>query len=196
MGCGAAFLDYDSDGWQESSCSQAAASRPLPRRTIRLYRNNRDRHLHRCHLEFGWTKRLGHRHRRRDYDNEAYDDLFITCWGQNLLFHNNGDGTFTNVTAKAGLLHTEIATQRMHLDRLRSRWPPRSVRLHYLAFDQVKVSPRGKVPDAPILGVPVYCGPAGLPQEVCCLYHNNGDGTFTDVSRQSGISDSQGPASP
>jgi hypothetical protein len=124
-----------------------------------------------------------------DYDNDGYDDLFITCWGQNLLFHNNGDGSFTDVTAKAGLIHPGIryGTGCTWIDYDRDGKLDLFVS-HYLVFDQEKVPVRGKDPGCSYLGVPVYCGPAGLPQESCRLYHNNGNGTFTDVSAASGIS--------
>ena len=175
-----------------SSCSPAAASRPLPPAPLdfRLYRNNRDGTFADVTAKSGlgqsvWATGIT----VADYDNDGYDDLFITCWGQNLLFHNNGDGTFTDVTAKSGLLRTgnHYATGCTWIDYDRDGRLDLFIS-HYLVFDQDKVAPRGKDPGCTYLGVPVYCGPAGLPQESCRLYHNNGDGTFTDVSRQSGIS--------
>ena len=131
-----------------------------------------------------------------DYDNDGFDDIFITCWGQNILFHNNGNGTFTDVTEKAGLLHPGMRYRhRLHLDRLRSRRPARSFRGALPGFrSRTRFQPRGKDPGCNWKGVPVYCGPAGLPQESCRLYHNNGDGTFTDVSEKAGISQVQSRA--
>jgi enediyne biosynthesis protein E4 len=191
MGCGAAFVDYDNDGWMDivMLTGQRFPNTPAEA-TIRLYKNNRDgtfadvteqSGLRRAAWAFGIT--VG------DYDNDGFDDLFITCWGQNLLFHNNGNGTFTDVTEKAGLLHDG------------KRWGSgctwidydRDGRLdlfvsNYIAFDLDQIPARGKDPSCKFSGVAVNCGPLGLPKEHCLLYHNNGDGTFTDVTRQSGIS--------
>jgi hypothetical protein len=191
MGCGAAFLDYDNDGWQDIVLLTGRRLESTPAGAIiRLYRNNRDGTFADVTAKSG----LGHSVWATgitvaDYDNDGYDDLFITGWGQNLLFHNNGDGTFTDVTAKAGLIHpgNRYATGCTWIDYDRDGRLDLFV-AHYLVFDQEKIPVRGKDPGCSYLGVPVYCGPAGLPQESCRLYHNNGDGTFTDVSRQSGIS--------
>ena len=191
MGCGAAFLDYDNDGWQDIVLLTGRRLQATPPGAIiRLYRNNRDGTFADVTEKSGlgrsvWATGIT----VADYDNDGYDDLFITCWGQNLLFHNNGDGTFTDVTAKAGLIHpgNRYATGCTWIDYDRDGRLDLFV-AHYLVFDQEKIPVRGKDPGCSYLGVPVYCGPAGLPQESCRLYHNNGDGTFTDVSRQSGIS--------
>ena len=191
MGCGVAFLDYDNDGWQDIVVLTGRRSQATPPgATIRLYRNNHDgtfsdvsqkAGLNRSVWAMGIT--VG------DYDNDGFDDLFITCWGQNILFHNNGDGTFTDVTAKAALLHPgpRYGSGCTWIDYDRDGKLDLFVS-HYAVFDPAKVAPRGKDPGCNYTGIPVYCGPAGLPQESCRLYHNNGDGTFTDVSRQSGIS--------
>src|ERR1035438_9464004 len=191
MGCGAAFLDYDNDGWQDIVQLTGRRLESTPAGAIiRLYRNNRDGTFADVTGKSGlgqsvWASGIT----VADYDNDGYDDLFITCWGQNLLFHNNGDGTFTDVTAKAGLIHPGIryGTGCTWIDYDRDGKLDLFV-CHYLVFDQEKIPVRGKDPGCSYLGVPVYCGPAGLPQESCRLYHNNGDGTFTDVSRESGIS--------
>ncbi len=190
MGCGAAFLDYDNDGWQDIVLLSGRRLQSTPAGAIiRLYHNNRDGTFADVTDKSGlgqsvWATGIT----VADYDNDGHDDLFITCWGQNLLFHNNGDGTFTDVTAKAGLTHPGIryGTGCTWLDYDRDGRLDLFVS-HYLVFDQDKVAIRSKDPGCSYLGVPVYCGPSGLPQESCRLYHNNGDGTFTDVSRQSGI---------
>ena len=123
-----------------------------------------------------------------DYDNDGFDDLFITCWGQNILFHNNGDGTFTDVTERAGLLHagTRFGSGCTWIDYDRDGRLDLFV-AHYMVFDRDRLPPRGKDPSCNYRGVPVYCRPVGMPQERCRLYHNNGDGTFTDASEKSGI---------
>ena len=123
-----------------------------------------------------------------DYDNDGFDDVFITCWGQNILFRNNGNGTFTDVTEKAGLTRPgpHYATGCTWLDYDRDGRLDLFV-THYNVFDQDKIPPRGKDPDCNYNGVPIFCGPGGLPQDSCRLYHGNPDGTFTDVSAKSGI---------
>lgn len=191
MGCGAAFVDYDNDGWMDIVMLTGQRFGNTPKEaTIRLYKNNRDgtftdvtdqSGLRRSAWAFGIT--VG------DYDNDGFDDLFITCWGQNILFHNNGDGTFTDVTEKAGLTHAakRWGTGCTWIDYDRDGRLDLFVS-NYMVFDPGKIPARGKDPGCNYRGVPVNCGPAGLPKEQCALYHNNGDGTFTDVSRQSGIS--------
>ena len=192
MGCGVAFLDYDNDGWQDilTLTGQRLAA-PIPAdATLRLYQNNRDGTFKDVTASSGlgravWASGIT----VADYDNDGFDDVFITCWGQNILFHNNGNGTFTDVTSKAGLARPGIryATGCTWIDYDRDGKLDLFVS-HYLAFDPAKIPARGKDPACTWRGVPVYCGPLGITPESCLLYHNNGDGTFTDVSEKSGIS--------
>ena len=191
MGCGVAFVDYDNDGWLDIvMLTGRRRTGPTPAEaTIRLYHNNRDGTFKDVTAQSGlgrsvWAAGIT----VGDYDNDGFDDLFITCWGQNILFHNNGDGTFSDVTEKAGLLHPGVryGTGCTWIDYDRDGRLDLFVS-HYAVFDQDKIQPRGKNPACNWRGVPVYCGPTGLPQDKCRLYHNNGDGTFTDVSEQSGI---------
>jgi hypothetical protein len=192
MGCGAAFLDYDNDGWQDIvMLTGRRRTEPTPAEaTIRLYRNNRDGTFTDVTAQSGlgrsvWAAGIT----VGDYDNDGFDDIFITCWGQNILFHNDGKGAFSDVTEKAGLSHpgSRYGTGCTWLDYDRDGLLDLFVS-HYLVFDPGKIPPRGKNPDCNYKDMPVYCGPTGLPQEGCRLYHNNGDGTFTDVSDKSGIS--------
>ena len=191
MGCGAAFVDYDNDGWLDIvMLTGRRRTGPTPAgATIRLYHNNRDGTFQDVTAQSGigrsvWAAGIT----VGDYDNDGFDDLFITCWGQNLLFHNNGNGTFSDVTGQAGLLHSGVryGTGCTWIDYDRDGRLDLFVS-HYVVFDPDKIPVRGKNPICNRGGVPVFCGPGGLPQERCRLYHNNGGGTFTDVSRQSGI---------
>lgn len=109
-GCGVAFLDYDNDGWMDVLILSGTRLEPFPDRakpTNRLYRNNRNGTFTEVTGKAG-LKRSGWASSVcvGDYDNDGYDDLFITYWGQNVLYRNNGNGTFTDLTQKAGLSTT------------------------------------------------------------------------------------------
>src|SRR5689334_11140710 len=190
MGCGGAFLDYDNDGWLDIIVLTGRRVKSTPKdAVIRLYKNNRDgtfadvtersglgRSVWACGITVG------------DYDNDGFDDVFITCWGGNILFHNNGDGTFTDVTQKAALLQSgnHYGSGCTWVDYDRDGKLDLFV-AHYVAFDFDKVAAAGKDPSCNWKGVPVECGPIGLLQEGPRLYHNNGDGTFTDVTVKAGM---------
>ena len=167
MGCGVAFLDYDNDGWQDIvlltgrrlEATPAGAIHPALPATIATARSPtspRSAGLGRTVWATG--DHVG------DYDNDGFDDLFITCWGQNILFHNNGDGTFTDVTEKAGLLHpgARYGAGCTWVDYDRDGRLDLFV-AHYLVFDREKIPTRGKDPACNYHGVPDLCGPRGLP---------------------------------
>ena len=190
-GCGVAFYDYDNDGWMDILLGGGTRleGHPGVQTSIRLYRNNRDGTFtdvtRKAGLErIAWVSGLT----IGDFDNDGFDDIFFACWGQNILYRNNGDGTFTDVTAKAGLTGekgrwsagcTWVDYDRDgHLDLFISE---------YLEFDLKTVPLPGKAENCSWKGIAVNCGPKGLRTGRNRLYHNNGDGTFTDVSVKSGI---------
>jgi len=185
-----AFYDYDNDGWQDILLLTGRRFESNPAEAvIRLYRNNRDGTFSDVSDKAGvarsmWATGIT----VGDYDNDGFDDVFITGWEQNVLFHNNGDGTFSDVTAKAGLASApkRYATGCTWIDYDRDGRLDLFV-AHYTRFDKATTPPRGKDPGCVYTNVPVFCGPAGLPLEPCRLYRNNGNGTFTDVSEKSGI---------
>ena len=193
-GCGCAFIDYDNDGWMDIFIlSGTRIDGNPPEATNRLYKNNRDGTFtdvtDKAGLrDVGWAAGVC----VGDYNNDGFDDLFCTYFGQNRLYRNNGDGTFTNVTKEAGLVNpvprwgagcTFIDYNRDgHLDLFIS---------NYLQFDFKHIPKPGANSNCNWKGVPVECGPRGLPPGYHSLYRNNGDGTFTDVSVETGISGSR-----
>ena len=118
-----------------------------------------------------------------DYNNDGFEDLFVTCWGQNVLYRNNGDGTFTDVTRAAGLADSarRWGTGCTFLDYDRDGHLDLFVS-NYLDFDLQKAPKPGQNANCRWLDTPVTCGPRGFPYGRHSLYRNKGDGTFTDVS--------------
>jgi hypothetical protein len=195
-GCGVAFYDYDNDGWLDIFLVNGTRLEGFPagsEPTSHLFRNNRDGTFTDvtakagvAHSGWGQGVCVG------DYDNDGWDDLFVTYFGKNVLYHNNGDGTFTDVSQKAGVAgkaprwNTGCAfvdyDRNGHLDLFVA---------NYIDLD-LATAP---VPESgPCLykSVMVACGPPGLQGGKNILYHNNGDGTFTDVSEASGILNANG----
>jgi hypothetical protein len=127
-----------------------------------------------------------------DYNNDGFDDLFITYWGQNILYRNNGDGTFTDVTRAAGLPDSSgrWSTGCTFLDYNRDGHLDLFV-ASYLDFDLQKSPTPGQNANCRWMGTPVTCGPRGFPYGQHSLYRNKGDGTFIDVSAASGIAGSR-----
>jgi enediyne biosynthesis protein E4 len=195
VGCGVAFLDYDNDGWLDLFVlSGTRLDGPPPGTTNRLYKNNRDGTFTDVTEKAGLTRTgwasavtVG------DYDNDGFDDLFITNYGQNVLYHNNGDGTFTDVTERAGLRSNAVryGSGCTWVDYDRDGRLDLFV-ANYLNTTLEKLPKPGENADCRWKGVPVNCGPRGLPTGFVQLFHNNGDGTFSDVSRQSGVTAASG----
>jgi hypothetical protein len=195
VGCGAAFIDYDQDGWQDIFllCGSRLEN-PPGQATNRLYKNNRDGTFTDVTAKsglarVGWASSVA----VGDFDNDGFDDLFITYWGQNVLYHNKGDGTFTDVTDKAGLRdpRKRWGSGCTFLDYNRDGLLDLCV-ANYLDFDLKSVPRPGKDSNCNWKGIPVHCGPRGLPAGSLSLYRNNGDGTFTDVTISSGFGKATG----
>ncbi|HEY3625373.1 MAG TPA: CRTAC1 family protein [Terracidiphilus sp.] len=190
-GCGCAFIDYDNDGWMDIFLlSGTRLEGAPPEATNRLYKNNRDGTFtdvtDKAGLKLaGWANGvcIG------DYNNDGFDDIFCTYFGQNRLFRNNGNGTFTDVTKEAGLWQPGPPrwgagcafldyNRDGHLDLFVS---------NYIRFSFEHAPVPGEKSTCNWKGVPVNCGPRGLPPGKHLLYRNNGDGTFTEVTQQAGI---------
>jgi len=193
-GSGIAFFDYDNDGWLDIYLTNGVrlgeTYEPGTAPTSHLYKNNRDGTFtdvtERSGLaRTGWQTGVC----VGDYDNDGWDDLFCCFWGHNILFHNNGDGTFTDVTHNSGLFEDRVrwGIGCTWLDYDRDGFLDLFV-ANYINLDLENlpgmVGQRGA---CQWHGVPVLCGPQGLPAGTNSLYHNNGDGTFTDVSEKAGI---------
>jgi hypothetical protein len=195
IGCGVAFLDYDNDGWLDIFVLCGTRINGAPEgATNRLYRNNRngtfaDVTERAGLLRTGWASSVT----VGDYNNDGFEDLFVTYWGRNVLYRNNGDGTFTDVTKEAGLLdaRTRWGAGCAFLDYNRDGHLDLFVS-NYLEFDLTKVPKPGGNTNCNWKGIPVNCGPRGLPPAGHSLYRNNGNGTFTDVSQAAGISRATG----
>ncbi len=195
MGCGCAFFDYDNDGWMDIFvlCGTRFPGAPAGA-TNRLYKNNRDGSFSDVTakaglLRTGWPSGVC----VGDYDNDGFEDLFITYWGENVLYHNNGDGTFTDVTRKAGLgpNRTRWGAGCTWIDYDRNGKLDLFVS-NYLDFDKSRAPKPGENINCTFKNVNVNCGPRGLPAGLHSLFRNNGDGTFTDVTEPSGIAKIQG----
>jgi enediyne biosynthesis protein E4 len=162
--------------------------------TNHLYKNNRDgtftdvtEKAGLIHSGWGQGVCVG------DYDNDGFDDLFVTYWGKNVLYHNNGDGTFTDVSEKAGVggARTRWSTGCAFVDYDRDGHLDLFV-ANYIDLTDFKSWPLPESGPCMFKSVQVACGPPGLPGAKNILYHNNGDGTFTDVSEKSGITQARG----
>ena len=195
-GCGVAFYDYDQDDWLDIFLVNGTRLEGFPKGeepVSRLFKNNRDGTFTDVTAKAGMTRSgWGQGCCVGDYDNNGWDDLFVTYYGQNILYRNNGDGTFTDVTDKAGLAQkkTRWNSGCAFLDYDRDGHLDLFV-ANYIDFD-VRTAPLPEAAGCAYKGMQVACGPPGLDGGKNILYHNNGDGTFTDVSEKAGVLDTVG----
>jgi enediyne biosynthesis protein E4 len=198
-GAGAALVDYDKDGWLDAlvlsgTRLEEGARRPVAwphgeAPTNRLYRNRRDGTFEDVTARTGLT-RTGWASSvcAADYDNDGWTDIFLTYFGRNVLYRNDGGRAFRDVTAAAGLTAPadRWGSGCTFIDYDRDGRADLFV-ANYLTFDLATAPEPGKGPNCLWKGVPVNCGPKGLPTDTNLLYRNDGDGTFSDVSARSGI---------
>jgi enediyne biosynthesis protein E4 len=190
-GAGCAFLDYDNDGWMDIYLVNSGTSEfydpPRPLRNA-LYRNNRDGTFTDVTEKagasgggYGMGVAVG------DYDGDGFPDLYVTQVGRSVLFHNNGDGTFSDVTEKAGVAAPGWASSAVWFDYDNDG----RLDLFVCQFAELdKATGCGVDKD----GVRHYCIPRIFKPRPSWLFHNNGDGTFTDVSKEAGITEHLGKA--
>ena len=192
-GAGCAFLDYDNDGWMDIylvNSGQCDFFTPDPPLRNALYHNNRDgsftdvtQHAGVAAGGFGQGVAVG------DYDRDGFPDIYVTQYGRSILFHNNGDGTFSDVTEKAGVAAPGWASSAVWFDYNNDGLLDLFV-CQFVDFSKEKNKPCGVHDD----GKRHYCIPQIYQPMPNWLFRNNGDGTFTNVSKTSGIASRLGKA--
>lgn len=186
VGAGCAFLDYDNDGWMDLYLVNSGPcdfyQPPQPLRNA-LYHNNRDGTFtdvtEKARVPgsaYGMGVAVG------DYDGDGFPDLYVTQYPHSILYHNNGDGTFTDVTDKAGVSAPGWATSAVWFDHDNDGRLDLFV-CRFVDYSKTKLKFCGDL----ITKERHYCIPSIYDPMPCWLFHNNGDGTFTDVSKESGI---------
>lgn len=192
MSGGVLLLDYDRDGWLDIYFTNA----PTVEQALRgerpsgaLYRNNHDGTFTDVTEKAGIGKpcfamggAVG------DYENDGWPDIYVTCFGGNVLYHNNGNGTFADVTEKAGVRDGRWSTGAAFGDFDGDGFVDLMV-ANYVDLDLHRLPAFGSGANCKYMGLDVQCGPRGLKGSGDSLFHNNGDGTFTDVSKRAGVED-------
>jgi hypothetical protein len=200
VGSGVALLDYDNDGWLDiyllngSTVPAQNGKEPPPR--AMLFHNNHDGTFRDVTEKGGVAnERWGFGVAVGDYDNDGWVDLYVANFGKNRLYHNNHDGSFSDLAVKAGVALGGWSTGPTWGDYDHDGFLDLFVP-GYLKFDpnHPPTPGRGGIPasSCQFRGVGSMCGPLGLTGELDHLFHNNGNGTFTDVSEAAGVADSQG----
>src|SRR5437764_268464 len=191
-GTGVAIYDYDNDGWPDIfivNGTKLEGFAPGQAPTNHLYHNNQDgaftdvtEKAGLAHTGWGQGVCVG------DYDNDGFEDLYVTYYGKNVLYHNNGDGTFTDVSEKAHVAGSGKywGTGCAFVDYDRDGKLDLIV-ANYVDYDSATAFAPGAQPSCMWKGVPVMCGPRGLPWAKNILYHNHGDGTFEDKTFPAGF---------
>ena len=196
-GTGVAIFDYDNDGWPDIFIVNGTTLDLLPganKQTSHLYHNNHDgtftdltQKAGLLHTGWGQGVCVG------DYDNDGFEDLYVTYYGKNVLYHNNGDGTFTDVSEKSNVAGSGKAwgTGCAFVDYDRDGKLDLMVAT-YVDFDVTTAPAPGDRPSCVWKGVPVMCGPRGLPWSQNILYHNLGNGTFEDATAKAHVDQTNG----
>jgi len=195
MSGGVILFDYDRDGWLDIYFTNApSVEMAIKGQKSRgaLYRNNHDGTFTDVTDKAGiGTPCFAMGGAVGDIDNDGWPDLYVTCLGGNVLYHNNGNGTFTDVTSKAGVADGRWSTGAAFGDYDGDGFVDLMV-ANYVDFHLDDLPGFGKSPNCKYRGLDVQCGPRGLKGAGDALFHNNGDGTFSDVSKSAGVSDPNG----
>jgi len=193
MSGGVALIDYDRDGWPDIYFTNAPdVDMQLAGKKARsaLFRNNHDGTFTDVTDKAGvaypcWANGAA----VGDYNNDGWPDLVVTCFGGVVLYRNNGNGTFTNATKEAGVAGDTMWAMGAAFGDYDGDGFQDLFVSHYAAFDLHDLPAFGSMVNCMYHTIKVQCGPAGLKGSPDNLYHNNGDGTFTDVSKQAGVDD-------
>jgi hypothetical protein len=195
MSGGVALLDYDNDGYLDIYFVNSLTVdlvKSKGKTVSALYRNRGDGTFADVTQkagvgDIGWGMGVA----VADYNNDGFQDIYVTCVGPNHLLKNNGDGTFADVTQKAGVSDPRWSAGASFVDYDNDGRLDLFV-ANYVSFDFNKLPEFGKDKTCQFKGVAVQCGPRGMAGDGDSLYRNNGDGTFTDVTKKAGVSDPNG----